>query len=368
MDQRLRTIFIIAGTLLLLFLVYYFINIVSYILIAAALSLIGAPISRKIRQVQIGRFTISKTVSALLTLLILCSALLGFFWLFIPLVASEVSGLSDINVQDIVDYIDNALDQLQIASPRLASIFPEGWNLHAYMQTEFANLLNIGQVTNVFNSVASAVGNFFLMFFSVSFILFFFLKEENLFRKLITVFVPGSIENRVLKVLKSISELLRRYIIGLLLQIFGVMFLATIGLTIIGIGFSHAVIVGVFAGLLNVVPYIGPWIAASFGIIVVIANHLKDNFNSVTLPLIFLLIVVIIIVQVIDNVLFQPVIYSSSVRAHPLEIFIVILMAGTFAGILGMILAIPVYSVLRVIAREFLSEFEVIRKLSNKGD
>lgn len=368
MDQRIRNIIIVFGLVLLAFLVYYFINIVSYILIAAALSLIGDPIARKISGLHWKKFRINKTFSALLTLLILCSALLGFFLFFIPLVASEVSGLSDINVQDVVKYIDDVFNQLRNNSPRLAEMFPQQGNLNDYMTAEFANFLNLDQVSNVFNSVAKVVGNFFLMFFSVSFILFFFLKEENLFGNLLLLLVPTNIEDRVIKVFDSVSTLLKRYMIGLLCQILGVMFLSTLGFTIVGMGFSHAAIVGVFAGLLNVVPYIGPWIAGGFGVIVVIANHLNDNFNSVTLPLIFLVIVVVIIVQVIDNMLFQPLIYSSSVRAHPLEIFIVILMAGSFAGILGMILAIPVYSVLRVIAGEFLSEFKVIRKLSNKTD
>ncbi len=368
MDQRVRNIIIIIGIALLAFLVYYFINIVSYILIAAALSLIGAPIARKIGELRIRKFRINKTFSALLTLLILCSALLGFFWFFIPLVASEVSGLSDINVQDIIKYIDDALDQFRISSPKLASLFPQTGNLHTYMTNEFTRFLNLDQVSNVFNSVASAIGNFFLMFFSVTFILFFFLKEENLFGDTLLLLIPAKIEDRVRKVFASITRLLKRYMIGLLCQVLGVMFLSTIGFTIVGMGFSHAVIVAVFAGLLNVVPYIGPWIGGAFGVIVVIANHLNDNFNSVTLPLIFMVILVVIIVQVIDNILFQPLIYSGSVRAHPLEIFIVILMAGTFAGILGMILAIPVYSVLRVIAGEFLSEFKVVRKLAKKTD
>ena len=368
MDQRIRNIIIAISFALFLFLVYYFINIVSYILIAAALSLLGSPVAKYIRRIRIGKFRINNTVSSLLTLLILCSALLGFFWFFIPLVASEVSGLSNINVQDVVNYLDNAFDQLRVNSPRLAIIFPAKGSLNTYMHTEFANFLNLNQVSNVFNSVASAVGNFFMMFFSVSFILFFFLKEEDMFGNLILLLVPTKVEGRVIKVIDSISKLLKRFMICMLCQILGIMILSTIGFTIVGIGFGHAVIVGVFAGLLNVVPYVGPWIAGSFGIIVVIANHLNDNFNSVTLPLLFLVIIVVVIVQLIDNTLFQPVIYSNSVKAHPLEIFIVILMAGSFAGILGMILAIPVYTVLRVVAGEFLSEFKVIRKLANKTD
>ena len=368
MDKKIRNIIIIIGILLLILLVYYFRNIVSYILIAGALSLIGSPITKKIGSLSIGKIRISKTLSALLTLFILGLVLLSFFWFFIPLVASEVSGLSKINIQDVINYIDKAFHQLWINSPNLAIIFPQQGDLNTYMTDEFANLLNLNQVSNVFNSVASAVGNFFLMFFSVSFILFFFLREENLFRNLILLIIPVKYEYRTVKVIDSISKLLKRYLIGILFQVSGVTFLDILGFTIVGMGFNHAVIVGVFAGLLNLVPYIGPWIAGAFGIIVVIANHLNDNFDSVTLPLILLVILVVIIVQVIDNLLFQPIIYSSSVRAHPLEIFLVILMAGSFAGILGMILAIPVYTILRVIAREFLSEFKLIRKLTDRMD
>ncbi len=368
MDQRIRNTIIIIGILLLILLVYYFRNIVSYVLIAGALSLIGRPITKKIGSLSIGKIRISKTFSALFTLMILGLVLLSFFWFFIPLVASEVRGLSKINIQDVINYIDTAFEQLRINYPNLTILFPHGSNFNTYMRDEFANFLNLNQVSNVFNSVASAVGNFFLMFFSVSFILFFFLREEYLFRNLILLIVPTKFEKRVVKVIYSISNLLKRYLVGILCQVTGVSFLDILGFTFIGMGFDHAVIVGVFAGLLNLVPYIGPWIGGAFGIIVVIANHLNDNFNSVTLPLILLVILVVIIVQVIDNVLFQPIIYSSSVRAHPLEIFIVILMAGSFAGILGMILAIPVYSILRVIAREFLSEFKIIQNLTYKTD
>jgi predicted PurR-regulated permease PerM len=69
---------------------------------------------------------------------------------------------------------------------------------------------------------------------------------------------------------------------------------------------------------------------------------------------------------VLDAALIQPFIFSKSVKAHPLEVFLVILVAGTVAGIPGMIFAIPSYTIFRVIAREFLSGFKIIRKLTEK--
>lgn len=364
MDQRLRYVIIALGVILLGFMVYYFSNIVAYILIAAVLSLVGRPLVRKLGEVKIKGFRMGKGAAAFLTLLTLWLALLSFFGFLIPLVVSEVNQLSSINIPEVVSYMEKAIDQLGQEYPHLMPQLPGNGELQPYLETQLTSLLNIGHVSDLFSAVASVAGNIFLMFFSVSFILFFFLKDEDLFGNWILVLVPVKVEERVSKVMNSITNLLKRYLIGMLLEVFGVMIVSIIGFTIVGMGFSHAVVVGVFAGLLNVIPYIGPWIGGLFGLVVVVANHLNDNFNEVTLPLLILVIIVVAVVQFIDNWFFQPVIYSSSVKAHPLEVFFVILMAGSIAGIPGMILGIPVYTVLRTIAGEFLSEFKVVRQLT----
>jgi predicted PurR-regulated permease PerM len=154
----------------------------------------------------------------------------------------------------------------------------------------------------------------------------------------------------------------------MLLQVVSVMVISTLGFTIIGMGFSHAVVVGVFAGLINVIPYIGPWIGALFGLVVAVASNLNASFTDVTFPLMVMIVVVVLIVQFIDNMIFQTIIYSKSVVAHPLEIFLVTMIAGSLAGIPGMILGIPAYTVLRVIASEFFSEFKVIQSLTKKQE
>ncbi|MFW5890444.1 MAG: AI-2E family transporter, partial [Marinilabiliaceae bacterium] len=78
------------------------------------------------------------------------------------------------------------------------------------------------------------------------------------------------------------------------------------------------------------------------------------------------MLLVYITAQLIDNMFFQPLIFSNSVKAHPLEIFIVILSAGYMSGILGMFLAIPVYTILRVIAREFFNKYEAVKRLTDR--
>jgi len=96
-----------------------------------------------------------------------------------------------------------------------------------------------------------------------------------------------------------------------------------------------------------------------------VATHIHLDFNGVVIPLIISIIIVQAITNLIDNIVFQPVIFSNSVKAHPLEIFIVVLASGFAAGIPGMILGIPTYTVLRVFAREFFYNFKAVQKITS---
>jgi predicted PurR-regulated permease PerM len=368
MDQRVKNIIIAVAVVLFGLLAYYLSNIVAYILIAAVMSLIGGPLTEKFQRIHYKKFRIGRSGAAFLTILTLWLGVIGFFSFLIPLVASEVNQLSTINIQDVAGYLNKEFEQLRANYPNIVSNFTQSSNLESYLKSQFSGFLNFGQVSSVFGSIATVIGNLFLMFFSVSFILYFFLKEDKLFRRWILVLSPVKYEDRVDKLMDSISTLLKRYLIGMLLQMLGIMILSVTGFTIIGMGFSHAVVVGVFAGLINVIPYIGPWIGALFGLVVAIANNLDASFTAVTLPLMVLIVIVVMVVQFIDNMVFQTVIYSHSIKAHPLEIFFVTMIAGSLAGIPGMILGIPAYTVLRVIASEFLSEFKVIKSLTKSDN
>ncbi len=115
---------------------------------------------------------------------------------------------------------------------------------------------------------------------------------------------------------------------------------------------------GLILGILNVIPYVGPWLGLFIAIIMGVASHINQDFSTVVVPLIYYMILVEAITHLIDNVVFQPIIFSNSVKAHPLEIFIVVLASGFAAGIPGMLLGIPTYTVLRVFAREFFYGFK----------
>lgn len=187
-----------------------------------------------------------------------------------------------------------------------------------------------------------------------------------MFREGILLIVPTELEEKVSHILDSIAYLLRRYFTGIILEVFMVMLLDTIGLNLIGLDFNHAVMIGLICGTFNVIPYLGPWMGSILGLLLGTALNINADFMSHTLPLLGLMTAVFISVQIIDNILFQPLIYSSSVKAHPLEIFLVILAAGSLAGVLGMFLAIPAYTIVRVIAKEFFDNMKLVRKLTEK--
>ncbi len=181
----------------------------------------------------------------------------------------------------------------------------------------------------------------------------------------VVVLSPERHEQTIRRALKSIKRLLSRYFIGILFQITGILVLNTVGMTIVGFEFKQSLLIGLIAGVFNIIPYLGPVIGTSVGLLLGVAFNINLEVMEI-LPISFYMFVVFMSVQLVDNFLFQPLIFSSSVKAYPLEIFLVILMAGKMAGVGGMILAIPSYTIIRVFAKEFFYNFRVVKKLTEK--
>lgn len=209
----------------------------------------------------------------------------------------------------------------------------------------------------------SGVANAVIALFSITFITFFFLKDDNLFLRIILAVTPTKYEGNVKHALSSASSLLSRYFIGILAESTIMMLMVSISLICCGYLPQNAFFIGLIVGVLNVIPYVGPWLG--FGISLLVSMAFVGGGTTMTF-IVLSLAITILAAQMIDNFLLQPLLYSNSVNAHPLEIFIVILMAGHFAGVVGMLFAIPGYTVLRVIAKEFFNHFKIVRKLTEK--
>jgi predicted PurR-regulated permease PerM len=202
-------------------------------------------------------------------------------------------------------------------------------------------------------------------FVAITFLAFYFLKDEGLFKETIKVMVPDQYEKRIRNVIHYFKMLLIRYFIGIILQSSIVLINITIGMTIVGFPFHQALVMGLLVGIFNVIPYVGPWLGGSVAVLMGVATAVTSTGYPVIWLLIVYMVIVIALTQVIDNNLVQPMIYSRSVNAHPIEIFLVIFAVGSFAGIAGMILAVPAYTALRVFAREFFYNFGPVRKITS---
>ncbi len=362
MNTKGRYFIVALGVLLMGLMFWYFGNIVAYLLIAVVVSFIGRPVVNFLNGIEIKGKHLPEALSAGITLLLLWFVAILFFKTVIPLVVEQAQALSNINVNNAIQSLEGPIQKVEEFVSRYTA--DGNFNLKAVVVENIQSVVKISDVSNIFGSLAGTLTNLFVALFSISFITFFFLKDSSLFTEGVVLITPSKNEEGVRHVLDSIKKLLMRYFVGLFFEVILVGFLVTMGLWLVGLPFRTAVVVGLFAGMMNVIPYIGPLLGATFGIIIGVVTNLQVDFYTITLPLLGYMALVFACVQIIDNILFQPLIYSNSVDAHPLEIFLVIIMAGSMAGILGMMLAIPTYTVLRVIGKEFFNQYRFVNKLT----
>jgi predicted PurR-regulated permease PerM len=366
MNKYYKYVIFILGFAAVGLALWYFQSIVAYLVISAVLSLIGAPVVNFLSKIKIKGFSFPKALCAGATLILLWAFFLTLFWIFVPLIGMEAHKLSLIDINKVLALLKEPVDQIDLFVNQFNGGTGEQFSTIGFLTQKVQTLLNFSLLTDLFGSLASTVSSIFIALFSISFITFFFLKDERLFGDGIILMVPTKYEIAVQGILSSTKRLLMRYFIGIAAQVTGIITLNTIGLCIVGIDFKTSLVIGLFAGVINIIPYIGPLIGSIFGITLGLISKSLIITPDQFLPLILSILAVFLIVHLIDNIVFQPFIFSSSVKAHPLEIFLVLLVAGHIAGITGMLLAIPGYTVIRVIAKEFLNNFKVVKKLTEK--
>jgi predicted PurR-regulated permease PerM len=365
MKSTLRNILIFFAVISFLALLWYFRNIVVYILVAGVLSIMGRPLVDLFCRIRIRKWAFPRALSALLTLLIIWGLIIMFLVIFIPLVTRQINYLSSIDSEKIVQIVDGPINRIEGLFKSINKDISDQLSLKDYINSKISGVLNIEMIQNFIESLLSLLGNLAVAIFSITFITFFFLKDQHLFYESILMWIPDKYVENVTRALNSIKRLLTRYLIGIVIQSTCIMILITSGMTIVGIDFQQALVMGLIVGILNVIPYVGPWLGFFIVTVMGIASHMTMDFSTVVVPLVTYMLLVVALTQLIDNIIFQPAIFSNSVRAHPLEIFVVVLAAGFAAGIPGMLLGIPGYTVLRVFAREFFYGFKAVQKITS---
>jgi len=365
----MRQIFKYTGYILVLlligFLIYKFYYILGWLLIAAILSFIGEPLVRFFDRVHVRKYYVPHWLSTIFALLIILIFILGLIGIFVPLIISQAQAISQIDFNQLGENLQGPLQWIE-ARLRESGTISQDQTINEFLTGKFQSVIKLEYVGNFLSSLINTAGNIFLGLFSILFISFFFLKDENMFEEIILLIVPEKYAKQTREVIMDSKNLLKRYFLGILFELFSVITLISLGLWILGI--KNALLIGFFAGIMNIIPYLGPILGAVIGIFLGITGTLATGEFNDLLPVLIKLMSVIMVVQLIDNNILVPMIYAKSVKSHPLEIFLVIIMGGGLAGLPGMLLAVPVYTVLRVIAREFLQEFRVVQKITEKMD
>ncbi|MBK8485075.1 MAG: AI-2E family transporter [Saprospiraceae bacterium] len=346
---------------LLLLVLSYFSEVVSFILISWVISMVGQPImSFLLVRAQLLRFGFGKSLAALLTICCLFSMIGLLLWMFIPLVIQQAVVLSKVDFNAISMALQEPIDKLNTWLRSLG--LEPGPSAADQVRSFLGGYFDPSMISSFFGTLLGKASHIFIGLFSIIFISFFFLKERGLFTEIVEAIVPTGMERKVRNVIDDVSILLTKYFGGIVIQMTILMVLAG---SILGfLGIRNAFLIAFFYAIMNIIPYLGPVIGAGFACLLTISSNLEMNFYAQTLPLLFKVLLVFLVIKLLDDFIIQPYIFSKRVQAHPLEIFIIIMIGARVGGIIGMVLAIPAYTIFRVVAKTFLSEFKVIRKIT----
>jgi predicted PurR-regulated permease PerM len=349
----LKAISTLVLVTLFLYFLYQIQSVLVYLMVALVLTLIGNPILDFFKK----RLKFNHTFATIATLFIFILIIAGFIMMFIPLILSQGQNLSLLNTSKIEESVLQLINKI--------SVFLESHHIDSskmLKETDYTSKINFAIIPNFLNTILATISSFGMGLGSVLFITFFFLKDRLLFLLGAKNLIPDSHEDQILNSLAKINHLLSRYFIGLLLQLFIVFILYFIVLLVFGV--PNAIVIAFLCAVLNIIPYVGPLIASILAAVLTMMGNLGTDFQTQILPTTIYVLIGFWIVQIIDNNVSQPIIFSKSVSSHPLEIFLVILIAGFLFGILGMILAVPLFTILKVIGKEFFPDNKIIQLLT----
>ncbi|KRP26601.1 MAG: permease [Cryomorphaceae bacterium BACL22 MAG-120619-bin32] len=347
----LRAIAILVGISMFLYFLYAIQTVIIYILIAAVLSLIGRPFILLLRK----KLKFPNLFAVILTMIIMLGMISSLIILFVPLVIEQGKNLSLLEVEELKMNIQNIYDQI-------SSYFSsKGIDILSTLN-ELDIVSQFQSIPTFLNAFVDALSSLSAGLFSVIFISFFFMKDSHLLKNGILTLIPKTSEKRFSASLEQINDLLSRYFIGLILQISVLFIIYTI--VLLSFDISNAVVIAFLCALFNLIPYIGPLIGGFIMFILSMTSNIGQDFQTEILPTSLWILFFYLIAQLLDNLVSQPVIFSKTTKSHPLEIFLIIIICGILFGVIGMMVAVPCYTALKVILKEFLSENKIVKSLT----
>ena len=367
-DRLARYVMFTAGAVIICAICWFFRDVIIYMLAAGIVALIGKPLMNFFNSLKIKGKGLPSWLYAILTIIIIIGVFLSIVTLLVPIIMGIAKDISMANIESAAKSVVMALADLNAFLMRTFPSLGSDFRIETAVLKGLKDFADISAFSSFFSSAASFIANFGIGLFAVMFISFFFLKDGSLFPDIIAAVVPDKHEQNAREAYGDIEHLLSRYFIGLIIEMAGVAVIDFIGLMFIArLGFNASIGIAVICGVMNIIPYVGPLLGGVIGSVLALTMR-YFCMGGAGLDVNFWIFIIILIAifwaaQIIDNYIFQPIVYSSSIKANALEIFIVLLMAGHIGGIVGMLVAIPCYTVFRVIAGRFFGNVKFIRKL-----
>jgi predicted PurR-regulated permease PerM len=345
-----KAVLILLAFALIALFIYNIQTVLLYLIVSLIFALVANPIVEFFRR----KLKFSNTLAVTTTMILFILLIIGIISMFVPLILSQSENLSLVNTNaiqknfiELTNQINQYLTSHNIDGKKFLNI------------EKIASKINFAVFTDFFNSILSTISNLGMGLASVFFITFFLLKDKVMFLISAKKILPDEHEDQILNSVAKINELLSRYFIGLLLQLFIIFIMYLIVLLIFGV--NNALIIAFLCAILNIIPYIGPLISSVLAAILTMLSHIGGDFQSDTLPSTIYVLIGFFVVQMIDNNVSQPIIFSKSVNSHPLEIFLAILIGGFIFGITGMIIAVPLLTIIKVVLKEFFPENSFVK-------
>lgn len=323
-------------------------NVLSPLFIGFIIAWLFSPLVDKLTKKGLPRI-----VSSLIVYVIFILFLVIFFRIFIPIIYTEFNELIKTLpgiLEDITDFINNIFSKIEINNSNMESI-KEGI-LKAV--NDYGNDISKSiptTIVNIMSSLFSGLGSVFFGLIIGLYMLFDFDNVSILFLRLI----PKKHQIEIGGLLDNIGIEVRKCVNGTLLVACMVFVCDTIGFSIVGL--KSALLFGLFCGITDLIPYIGPYIGTAVATIVGLTQS----------PLIGIgVLIIAIIVQLVESYVLQPIVMSKATKLHPVTIICSLLIFGHFFGIIGMILATPLMSIFKVIWKFSVDKYKKYHEKQRK--
>lgn len=358
MTNNKSIIAVIVLLAILVFLGWFFWDILLYIFIAIFLSLIGTPLMRLLSRIHFGKRQFPESLAASITLLAIVAVLGLLCYLIVPAIIREVTYLASIDPSTLSHSFEVWINKLD---PMLRKFGIVKHHQHAFglVVSEWGKFIEQVNFSSLLSNTFSAAGTVLIAVFSILFMTFFSLKDHRIFFKMIQGWIPTKYRQNFSNILDATGKQVSSYFLGVFCEMIIVGILDTIFCAILKV--PNPMLIGVIGGLLNIIPYVGPLIACICAVVISITSLLSsDPSSAMLMTTLVKALAAIGATKLIDDFVLQPYIYGKRTHTHPLEIFIVILMAGYVGGVFAMIFAVPAYTLIRIVTKEFFGAYFMV--------